>query len=117
MCISCKSGVLELLSEKHLRQVCVYALFRPFPYIVIHCTGNQCECFLPPPHKNILLSNMYGKISRVVKARITRVPEARVQYGALTTSGILPYAFENVFIICLAPVREKKCRLGSSLFK
>ena len=30
----------------------------------------------------ILLSNMYGKISRVVKARITRVPEARVQYGA-----------------------------------
>ena len=46
---------------------------------------------------------MYGKISRVVKARITRVPQARVQYGALTTSGILPYmyAFDNIiFIIC-----------------
>ena len=55
---------------------------------------------------NILLSNMYGKISRVVKARITRVPQARVQYGALTTSGILPYAFDNVFIICLCVKRN-----------
>ena len=53
---------------------------------------------------------MYGKISRVVKARITRVPQARVQYGALTTSGILPYAFDNVFIICLCMKREMPTR-------
>ena len=75
--------------------------------------------FCPVEFANILLSNMYGKISRVVKARITRVPQARVQYGALTTSDILPYAFDNVFMhmIYHMPVREKKCRLGSSLFK
>ena len=54
----------------------------------------------------ILLSNMYGKISQVVKARITRVPQARVQYGALTTSDSLPYMFDNVFIICLCVKRN-----------
>ena len=65
-----------------------------------------CAVIMPEGGNIILLSNMYGKISRVVKARITRVPQARVQYGALTTSGILPYAFDNVFIICLCVERN-----------
>ena len=29
-----------------------------------------------------------------------------MQYGALTTSGILPYAFDNVFNICLCVKRN-----------
>ena len=58
--------------------------------------------------EDILLSNMYGKIPRVVKARITRWPQARMQYCAVTTSGILPYVFDNVFIICLSSLCVKR---------
>ena len=35
---------------------------------------------------NIILSDVYCEISRVVKGRIARVPKARVRCGALTTS-------------------------------
>ena len=41
---------------------------------------------------------MYCEISRVVKARIARVPKARVQRGALTSSDISQYTSDNIIL-------------------